>query len=221
MYQCVLFDMDGTIVNSYEGIFHAYQWSLGKMGKEFGGDPFVQKAIGAPLLWVFETLCGMSPPEAEQAVGYYRKYYARRGKQEAHAYGGLEQSLRKLRKAGCFLGVATLKKEEFAKEILEEIKLLSFFDFVCGMDANDRLTKADLILRCMQKAGAGRSETILVGDSEFDAAGAREAGVDFLAVTYGFGFRDPEAFQKWKVAKTADRAEEIADRVFEMGEMKR
>ena len=213
MYQCVLFDMDGTIVNSYEGIFHAYQWSLEKIGEKFGGDSFVQEAIGAPLVWVFENLCGLSPAKTQQAVAYYREYYARYGKREAHVYKGIEQSLNKLREAGCYLGTATLKKENFAKEMLEGLGILSYFDTVCGMDKDDRFTKADLIRRCMQYAGVPAEKTILVGDSEFDAAGAREAGVDFLAVTYGFGFHDKKALEKWDVTKSADRADEIAERI--------
>ena len=210
-YKCVLFDMDGTLVNSYEGIFHAYRWTMEQMGRDFGGDNFVRRAIGAPLIWVFENLCGMDRIEAEQAAVRYRTYYANQGKHQAGVYDGMEETLRRLKEAGCFLGVATLKNETFAKEMLDTLRLLSYFDMVCGMDADDRLTKADLIRRCMQGAKSEKKETILVGDSAFDAAGAREAGIAFLAVTYGFGFQKPEQAKEVGAVMVAETAGEIAD----------
>ena len=133
-YQCVLFDMDGTLVDSYQGIFHAYRRTMEQMGRTFGGDDFVRRAIGAPLLWVFESLCGMDRAQAERAAAVYRAYYADRGKHEARVYDGMEETLGRLKAAGCFLGAATLKKERFAREMLEEQGILPCFDAVCGMD---------------------------------------------------------------------------------------
>lgn len=89
---------------------------------------------------------------AEQAAACYRTYYANQGKHQVRVYDGMEETLRRLKEAGCFLGVATLKNETFAKEMLDALGILSYFDIVCGMDASDRLTKADLIRRCMQAA---------------------------------------------------------------------
>ena len=71
--------------------------------------------------------------------------------------------------------------------MLEELELLSYFDAVCGADADGRLAKADLIQMGMDRAGARPQQTVLVGDSLYDAEGARQAGVAFLAVTYGLG----------------------------------
>ena len=217
-YKCVLFDMDGTLVNSYEGIFHAYRWTMEQMGQDFGGDNFVRRAIGAPLIWVFENLCGMDHVVAERAAACYRTYYAEKGKLQASVYDGMEKTLRRLKEAGCFLGVATLKKDIFAKEMLDALGLLSYFDMVSGMDADDSLTKADLIRRCMQAAMSEKKETILVGDSAFDAAGAREAGTAFLAVTYGFGFQDPEQAKEAGAVLVAETAGEIADLLCGAGE---
>lgn len=190
MYSCVLFDMDGTLVNSYEGIYHAYAWTMEQMGLPFSGRSFVERVIGAPLVYVFQKFCGLGPEDTAQAIELYRDYYAEKGKRQAKAYDGIAHALCVLKRAGCFLGVATLKRETFAKEILDALGLLSYFDVVCGMDAGDQLHKADLIRRCMTAAGAEPADTLLIGDSAFDGQGAGEAGVDFLAVTYGFGFRE-------------------------------
>ena len=80
MYRCVLFDMDGTLIDSYTGIFHAYQWAVQQSGIGFPGDALVRQAIGAPLPYAFETLCGMDSDTTKQAVQQYREYYARIGK---------------------------------------------------------------------------------------------------------------------------------------------
>lgn len=125
----------------------------------------------------------------------------------------MAQVLRQLREDGSFLGVATLKKEDFAREMLEGCGILSCFDTVCGMDAADSLTKADLLRRGMQRAGAAPDDTVLVGDSEFDVTGAKEAGVGFLAVTYGFGFHEPDALERYGINRWADTPQEIPQRL--------
>ena len=140
MYRCVLFDMDGTLIDSYTGIFHAYQWAVQQSGIGFPGDALVRQAIGAPLPYAFETLCGMDSDTTKQAVQQYREYYARKGWHEVSVYPGIEAALKQLKRLGCFIGTATLKREHFAKRILKEQGLISYFDLVSGMDENDTLT---------------------------------------------------------------------------------
>lgn len=209
MYKCIVFDMDGTLVDTFQGIVRAYRWALAAMGREFPGEDFVRRAIGAPLPQIFKTKCGMNQEETAEAVRIYRAYYDKLGKDEAAVYEGMQEALRSLKAAGLFLGVATLKHQAFAEDILRKHSLFSLFDAVYGMDRDDRLTKAELICRCMQAAGAAQKETVLVGDSPYDAAGAREAGVEFLAVTYGFGFLDTEEAQSLGAAWIADAPRDI------------
>jgi len=65
----------------------------------------------------------------------------------------------------------------------------------------------------MQRAGAAPDDTVLVGDSEFDVTGAKEAGVGFLAVTYGFGFHEPDALERYGINRWADTPQEIPQRL--------
>lgn len=209
MYNCIIFDMDGTLIDSYEGIFRAYQWTMEKLGEPFKGDILVKRAIGAPLPYVFEKICKMPIEKTKKAIELYRGYYEKRGKKQAKAYEGIERALQQLKKEGKFLGVATLKNKKFAVEILRDTGLSSYFNIVCGMDEEDKLTKAELIDQCRIAAGAEKEETILVGDSEFDFSGAKEAGVSFLAVTYGFGYHTPEELKKENVSLVAAKALDI------------
>ena len=209
MYKCIVFDMDGTLVDTFQGIVGAYRRSFAAIGREFPGEDFVRRAIGAPLPQVFKTMCGMNQEETAEAVRIYRAYYDESGKDEAAVYEGMQEALRTLKAARIFLGVATLKHQAFAEDILRKHALFSLFDAVYGMDRDDRLTKAELIRRCMQAADAAQKETVLVGDSPYDAAGAREAGVEFLAVTYGFGFSDTEKARTTGAAWIADAPRDI------------
>lgn len=210
MYKCILFDMDGTLVNSYEGIYHSYQWAFEKSGHSFPGEGFVQKAIGLTVPQALERLGKFSEDEIAELTKDYREYYARQGKYEAFPYPGIETLLKKLKKAGCFLGTATLKRTDFAVEMLDTFRLLSFFDAVCGMDEKDTKTKADLIEEGRRLAGASRKETVLIGDSLSDAQGAGMAEVDFLAVTYGFGFQKGSLPEEVKMtADTVDAIEKV------------
>ncbi|MGI6011843.1 MAG: HAD family hydrolase [Ruminococcus sp.] len=218
MYKCILFDLDGTLVNSFEGICHAYEMAFQKIKKPFPGKDFVRKAIGAPLPFAFRHLAGVAEEEIVQAVACYREYYHAEGIREAFVYEGVQKVLAELKARGCFLGTATLKKEEFARKMLQQLGLLSYFSAVCGTDEKDSATKAELILRAMKLAQADRRNTILVGDTPYDERGAGEAGVDFLAVTYGFGFCGSKPQEISRAVYVAQKASEILPFLIRAGE---
>lgn len=190
MYKNIIFDMDGTLVNTYEGIFNSYQYAITKMGLDFGGDEFVKKVIGTPLKKVFLEEIGLSEEAATEAVKIYRTYYQEKGKKEACLYNGMAEVLKALKERGCKICIATLKKEQFAKEIVEDMGIAEFFDVVYGIDEKDSYTKANLILKCIEYVKGEKKDSILIGDSEYDFLGAKEVGIDFMAVTYGFGFKE-------------------------------
>lgn len=196
MYRCVIFDLDGTLVDSSQGIIHGYQYSLGKLGKVIPSTEFIRSVIGAPLPYVFKTLLGADKKQIQTAIDYYRNYYQKKGKNEICLYPGIEQCLQSLKSSQLFLGVASLKREDFAVETLKSLNISHYFDLICGMDHEDRLTKKDLIWICMDRFGCSFEEAVLVGDSTYDAHGAASAGISFLPVTYGFGYRSPKDLEK-------------------------
>jgi len=188
MKRLVVFDMDGTLADTSEGIINCHKHAHRVMGREEPEQETLLNIIGGPLLRTYETRFCFSKEDARKAVDAYRERYAQHGIHEAKLYDGIYELLHALKKRGCFLGVATLKAERFAKVMLAEMGVAEMFDIICGVDEKDSRTKAQLISMCMQHTGVCKEETVLVGDSEHDQKGALEAGVGFVGVTYGFGF---------------------------------
>ena len=189
MYKYLIWDMDGTLVNTYRGIYNAYEHTFEKLCLKFQGDEFVRNVIGAPLKDVFTKVIGMCEEDAIYGMQIYRDYYEERGIFEVDEYPQIRELLAELSREGYHLSVGTLKREEFAKRIIKELDIAQYFSEVKGIDNNDRLTKKDIVNKCVELAGCHKREVILIGDSEYDEEGARLAGVDFLAVMYGYGFQ--------------------------------
>lgn len=108
------------------------------------------------------------------------------------AYQGIYELLKNLKKNGYLIGVATLKGENFAKQMLEKAGLSKYFDAINGWYGTNDCTKACIIKRVISSLSLTNDYAILVGDSEYDAEGAKTADVDFLGVSYGFGIKKSE-----------------------------
>lgn len=184
----VVFDFDGTIADTSPGILDAHRYTLDIMGRIVPPDEELKKIIGGNLLNVYSSRFFLNEVDAKRAVRIYRERYARIGIYQAKVYHGIEDTLMNLKNRGFKLGVATLKAERFATIMLKNMNLEEYFDVVCGMDSNDTLDKTKLICRCEQICEIGNTETVLVGDSNNDWIGAQRANVEFIGVTYGFGF---------------------------------
>ena len=191
-YDTVIFDLDGTLIDTSPGILNCYQHTAQKMGMDCCDPGRMRKAIGSPLLSVFMQYFEMEQEKAVEAVGIYRKEYQESGIYQAKVYSGIHDLLIWLKERDFRIGVATLKLDSLAKEVLAHFGLLKYLDAVCGIDMDDRLTKAQLITACIGKLHSANEASVFIGDSEFDGLGAAEAGVDFIGVTYGFGFSGGE-----------------------------
>lgn len=192
MYQLVIFDMDGTLADTSPGILNSHRHANVMMGRPVPDDEALAGVIGGPLLQTYIQRFGFSEKDARKAVDIYREYYSQHGIHEARLYPGMAQTLRALRQRGVSVALATLKAERFAKVMLEELGVLDCFTVVYGMDEQDTRTKSQLIEMCMETAGVSAEQSLMVGDSIHDQNGAKSCGVDFLGVTYGFGFRPGE-----------------------------
>ena len=189
-YKLIIFDFDGTIADTSPGIIDSHKFTLESMRKSIPSDNELLKIIGGQLIKIYREVFQFDYISAKEAIKIYRTRYAEVGINLANIYEGFPDLIDRLKENGFYVGVATLKADRFARIMLEKFDLLDKFDAICGVDERDSLTKSDLIQRCMKICGVNRLQTILVGDSINDLKGAKNAGVYFIGVTYGFGFKE-------------------------------
>ena len=191
-YRYVLFDLDGTVSRSAEGIRASLEYAIKRMDVPMPDLNDYTLYIGPPLIDTFKNLVGLDDERAEIGAHLYRSYYNKRGKLLNHAYDGVEELLKKLKAEGYLLAVCTSKYEPFAEEILRILELNEYFDAVCGSNVDgSRKDKCDLIPYAVEMLGGkfdrDREKTVMLGDTYYDARGAKQSGVDFIGVRYGYG----------------------------------
>ena len=190
MFDFVLFDLDGTLTDSYDGIINSVRHSLKKLGAPCPDDKRLKCFIGPPLWDSFVTHCGFDKQTAERAVEYYREYYSVNGWQENKVYDGVEEMLQGLKAKGKTLGVATSKPEHYSKKIVNLFGLDKYFDFVAGATFDEsRSTKDKVIAYALEQTNVPKSRIVMVGDRSHDISGAKANGLKSIGVLYGYGDR--------------------------------
>ena len=187
----MLFDLDGTVTDSAEGIINSVGYALEKYGRKVQDKEELKCFVGPPLQRQFELYTGVSDKEGEKLVAMYREYYTTKGIFENRVYEGILEVVIKLREKGVRTCVATSKPEIFARQVAGHFGFESCFDFIGGslLDGG-RGKKAEVIEYVLESCGVkDRQRVLMVGDREHDILGAKEAGVCSVGVLYGYGSR--------------------------------
>ena len=186
----LLFDLDGTLTDSGEGISRSVQYALKKCGIDEADFTKLRRFVGPPLLWSFEHFYGMEPSKAEEAVRYYRERYAPIGIYENRVYKGIPEMLRALKAEGKCLVTASSKPEVFVRRVLSSLVILDCFDEIVGASMDGQLSeKADIIrevLRRLSITEEKKAGMLMIGDRQFDIEGAKAVGVRSVGVLYGY-----------------------------------
>ena len=186
MPKTILFDLDGTITDSGEGIMNCATLALQHFGLPVPDRQTMRVFVGPPLDETFVKF-GVPADRTDEAIRVYRSRYLTVGKFENFPYPGVEELLKALRAHGHKLYIATSKPEFMSVEILEHFGLAKYFDRICGASTDGtRSKKADVISYLLQESGAA-GEIVMVGDTTYDVIGAKAHGMKSIGVAWGYG----------------------------------
>ena len=182
----ILFDLDGTLTDSGEGIINCAELALRHYGLPIPSRDIMQTFIGPPLRDTFIKF-GVPEDKAEEAIEIYRSRYIPIGKFENHPYPGIRELLEKLQAQGHRLYVATSKPEGMSIDILNHFDLARFFTRICGATLDGtRSSKSAVIAYLLEECG-DVNEFVMVGDTHFDITGAKAHGMPAIGVSWGYG----------------------------------
>ena len=215
-YRLIMFDLDGTIADTSEGVIHCVKYTEEKLQLRNLSEDIYKKFIGPPTGDSYSRYYGLTGEALDRAVQAHKTYAVRHGIYEATLYPGIRELLDSLTADGVTLAVVTLKLRESAEKMLKHFRLDGYFDVVAAA-AGTESKKSDLIELCLEKVGISREDAVMVGDSEYDRIGAMESMVDFLGVTYGFGFHSKSDIEEPPCVAVAENVEEIYQLLREWG----
>ncbi len=192
----ILFDLDGTVVDTGKGIKNGIRFALDHFGFPIKEGDSLDCFIGPPLSASIADYCGISPDETADIISVYREYYSKTGIYECEVYPGIKDLFSLLKENGKVILIATSKPEQFAETVLRTVGLWDFIDALGGatMDGT-REKKADIIEYVLEKiGGVDKSLAVLVGDRHYDIDGAIACSVSSVGVLWGYGSK--EEFEK-------------------------
>ena len=204
MKKAIIFDLDGTLTDSGEGIMNCAKLALEHYGLPIPSEAELRTFVGPPLHDSFIRF-GVPAQEADNAIKIYRSRYIPIGKFENHPYEGIQDTLEKLKALGHTLYVATSKPETMSVEILEHFDLAKYFDIIAGASFDrSRSSKEDVIAYLLNQCG-DYDRKIMVGDTAFDVIGAKAHGIPTVGVAWGYGkVEDMENAGAISIAHTMD-----------------
>lgn len=209
MIKAVLFDLDGTLLDTSEGIMDSVRYTIAQLGYEPLPVETILKFVGPPIQNSLITHLGMTAEEAQKGANIFRDYYKSYALFKACLYPGIMDLLISLKSKGIKIGVATYKREDYAIDLLKHFGIADYCDVMHGADNENKLTKADIVEMCILEMGEDKSNVVLVGDTDHDAKGAQDAGVGFIAVTWGFGYNIVTKPTNYPCRLVADNANQL------------
>lgn len=191
MIDTVLFDLDGTLADSFEGIADSILYALERLNVPAPPRESLKSFVGPPLYDEFRRRFAMDDGTAREAVRLYREYYPQKGIYRQTPMKGAEELLKRLKTLGITLCLATSKPQEYAEKILELFGFENYIDCVIGATFDGKLSaKADIVALALKKTGAKPETVLMVGDRFYDVDGAHACGVRCVGVLCGFGSRE-------------------------------
>lgn len=191
-YKYLLFDLDGTLINSKQGIKNCLIKGLESVGIEAPTDEQITKMIGPPFRVSMREFYNLEGEIVEQMNTIYRNEYDIHGWKEILVYDGVVEMLKELKQKGYILALATSKPIRYSQRICDHFGFSEYMDFVSGAsDDGKRDAKIDILKHIFENLNIeNKDEVVLVGDTKYDVVGANTMGIDCIGVDWGFGTRE-------------------------------
>lgn len=195
MFKNIIFDLDGTLVDSDVGIINSLKYAMQHLQLDPDGYGDLTQYIGPPLFDTFSESFGLGPERGNEALIKYREYYVEKGIFEASLYPGVAEMLAELRNDRRSIFLGTSKAVDYARQVLECFNIASYFTFVGGASMDgERRGKAQVLRHVLQENPDIAKDAIMVGDTVYDVEGAHEVGLDTAVLLHGYSSR-------WKLEK--------------------
>lgn len=220
MYKSVIFDFDGTICDTGEGVKKSAKYALDAFNIPSDDWQTLDCFIGPPLLVTFQEQFNQSAADADLLVQKFRERYTNTGIYECELYNGIKQLLINLKVDGMKIGIASSKPQVFVETLLNKFAIAKYFDSVCATSfAADCESKQNIIARCLKELETEPKDALMVGDRFYDIDGAKADMVDGAGALWGYGskFEFIECGAKYIVDKVED-IESIALGLYERTE---
>ena len=191
-YEYILFDLDGTLIDSEKSVTESVKYALQKKGIIETDRDKLRLFIGPPLEESFRLIYGFTKEEALKSLEDYRYIYSRENIFKVELYPGICETIAELAARGFYLGIASSKPLPMVERILKHFELYGYFEGVFAATLDGRISHKDEVmaeaLKAIGKAHPDitRDKIILVGDRKYDVNGAAKYDIDCAGVTYGF-----------------------------------
>lgn len=189
-FDCVIFDFDGTVADTGEGILKSLQYSFSAMGDPEPDLSDLKKFIGPPVYYSYTHFYGISDDRVDLYIKKYRERYREKGIYESKVYPGIKELISHLKENNIKVGIASSKPENLIYSVSDYLGITDMFDAIVGVktDNSKHSTKAGLIISAMNCMGfTDKNKVLMVGDRLYDIDGASEAGVKSCGALWGYG----------------------------------
>ncbi|MBQ3195603.1 MAG: HAD-IA family hydrolase [Clostridia bacterium] len=187
----LLFDLDGTVTDSAPGVIASATYAMEKQGVPVPDSKTMAKFLGPPLKYSFMTYAGIEEERVEETIKLYREHYKAKGIYQNSLYAGAAEFFEKAVQQGKVLLIASSKPLPFVKTVLEYLKVDKYFSHISAASFSDaHLSKAAIVARAMEMAGASAKDCVMIGDRCYDIEGAADNGIPCVGIVNGSIFRD-------------------------------
>lgn len=210
-YELVVFDVDGTLLDTTEGVVESVKFAINQYGLKMPSNEELKKFIGPPIQdSLANQYKGISDDLIKALTKAFRDNYKDVNLLKAEPYDGIYELCEKIIASGIKIAAATYKRHDYAVRLLKHFGFDKYSNILYGADDNNKLKKRDIIELAIKDSGiTDYSQVVMVGDSSHDALGAEQIGVDFIGVTYGFEFETIEDVNGFRNVGAAVKPEDI------------